>query len=99
MWAAIVERLHDDLEPLVGNADADDVVDVIRAGAAARMSGGRGSGDRGQRVYEAVRRGIIDHLAVIDPDGLPATGSKHLPGIMAQDDAWRPFPRLGPQLT
>jgi hypothetical protein len=99
MWAVIVERLHDDLKPLVGDADADEVVDIIRAGAVSRMSGGRGSGDRGQRIYEVVRRGIIDHLALIDPDGFPGTSSKPLPGMMAPEDAWRPSLQLGLQLT
>ena len=51
MWAAIVRHLHDQLHPLVGDADADEVVDIIRAGAVSRMSGAGGSADRGQRVY------------------------------------------------
>jgi hypothetical protein len=98
LWAAIVERLHDRLAPVVGDADAEEVVDLIRAGSASRMVGGRGPGDRGQRVYEAVREGIIDRLALIDRDGSPATSSTHLPGLLTHEEAWRPSPLLGAQL-
>lgn len=99
MWAEIVERLRPRLRPLVGDADPEEVTDLIRAGAASRMNGAQGSGDRGQRLYEAVRTGIIDELALTDPDGSPASGSKHLPGHRHGPDAWQPYPRLGPQLA
>jgi hypothetical protein len=98
MCTAITDRLQERIQPLVENANALEIVDLIRAGANSRISGGKGSSDLGQQLYEEIRTGITEDLALLDADGSVATAVKDAPDLLPHNEAWIPAPSLGPQL-
>lgn len=99
LWEAIADNLADRVHSVARMVTAGEIVEIIRAGADAHASGERDSSSSGRALHETIRTGIIDSLATVDTDGMPATGSKSLPGVENRDLRWSFGPTLRDQLN
>lgn len=97
MFDAIVERLGITPPLKNGLSPGASAAHIIRESMLSRQVGHSGPSDTGQQLYDSMRQGIIDHLALRDADGKVRMGCEDTGAVLTSTQAWQFEPTLRQQ--